>query len=44
MNGPRKMTGRCAICGERIQRMPRGWQHGRPQPSGAPHDHKPRPR
>ena len=38
-----KLTGRCAVCGERIQRNGEGvpWRHQRPQPSGKPHDHVP---
>ena len=38
-----KLTGRCAVCGERIQRNGEGvpWRHQRPQPSGKPHDHAP---
>ena len=38
-----KLTGRCAVCGERVQRNGEGvpWRHQRPQPSGKPHDHVP---
>jgi hypothetical protein len=30
----------CARCGQRIQRIGLRWRHQRPQPNGAPHDHK----
>lgn len=40
---------RCAVCGQNIvwkqaaNKPHRTWRHERPQPSGAPHDHKPVP-
>jgi hypothetical protein len=40
------LTAVCSVCGQRVQRngVSAPWRHQRPQPSGAPHDHRPVPK